>query len=355
MVGKARYYDLDYVNAIETFKYVNKKSEDKNARQEALIELLKTFIDANEYQNAEAVSDFLKKESLNRINSKNLYITRAYLYQKRENYNQMVQNLSQAVPLLKTNEERARLYYIIGQVYQTLGFDAQAYSSYRSCLKSNPNFDLSFYAKLNIAQVTELSNSSDLKQVRKYFKKLLRDRKNEEFKDKIYYEIANFELKQDNVEDAIENYNNSLRVSNSQRQRGYSYLKLGEIYYSNLKNYELAKSYYDSVVNVLPKDEPLYEDIAERQRILSDFVKQLNVIRVQDSLIALYNLDTVALGRYVDEYIAIKQKEQEEEQAKRRKRVKVQLADEVPPSITIPPKLIPILVGVYGISTISRL
>ena len=320
LVGKARYYGLDYVNAIETFKYVNKKSEDSNARHEALVELMRTFIDANEIRNAEAVSDFLKKEDPNRENLKNLYITRAYLYQKREDYNQMVQNLTEAVPLLTNREERARLYYIIGQVYQELGFDAQAYSSYRNCLKSNPNFDLSFYSKLNIAQVTELSNSSDLKQVRKYFKKLLKDRKNEEFKDKIYYEIANFELKQENVDEAIENYNMSLRVSNNQRQKGYSYLRLGEIYYNNLKNYTLAKSYYDSVVSVLPKDEPSYEEIADRQKILAEFVTQLNIIKEQDSLIALSKLDAAALGEYVDEYIAQKTLEKEEKEKAKKKR-----------------------------------
>ena len=320
LVGKARYYSLDYVNAIETYKFVNKNSEDDNARHEALIELMKTFIDAKEYRNAEAVSDFLKKEDVNRSNSKNMYITRAYLYQKREDYNQMVQNLSLAVPLLTNNEDRARLYYIIGQIYQKLGFDSQAYASYRSCLKSNPDFDLSFYAKLNIAQVTELSNSSDLKQVRKYFKKLLRDRKNEEFKDKIYYEIANFEFKQENVDEAISNYNKSLRISNNARQKGYSYLRLGEIYYNQLKNYELAKSYYDSVVNVLPKDEPSYEEIATRQRILADFVAQLTTIRVQDSLLALAKLDTAAIGQYVDQYIAQKKKEQEEEAQKKKNR-----------------------------------
>ena len=320
LVGKARYYSLDYVNAIETFKYVNKKSEDDNARHEALIELMKTFVDAHEYQNAEAVSDFLKKEELNKVNSKNLYITRAYFYQKRDDLNQMVQNLTLAVPLLTNNEQRARLNYIIGQVYQKLGFDAQAYSSYRSCLKSNPDFDLSFYAKLNIAQVTELSNTSDLKQVRKYFKKLLRDRKNEEFKDKIYYEIANFEFKQDNIDEAIENYNLSLRIGNNQRQKGYSYLKLGEIYYNNLKNYKLAKSYYDSVVSVLPKDEPSYESIAERQQILSEFVTQLTTIKVQDSLLVLSNMDTTALGKYVDDYIAEKKKEAEEVKKRQKNR-----------------------------------
>jgi len=318
LVGKARYYDLDYVNAIETFKYVNKTSEDDDSRHEALIELIKTFVDAGESRNAEAVSDFLKKEKLNDRNLKNLHLTRAYFYQRALNMNQMVQNLSAAVPLLTNNEERAKTYFILGQVYQQLGFNAEAYNNYSNCLGSNPNFDLSFYSKLNMAQVTELSSSSDVKQVRKYFKKLLKDKKNVEFRDKIYYEMARFEFKQDNVDEAIRDYNSSIRISTTnRRQKGYSYLRLGEIYYTNLKNYELAKSYYDSVVSTLPKEEPGYEEIAKRQVILADFVTQLTTIKVQDSLLSLSNLDTAALSVYVDEFIAQKILEQEAENEKK--------------------------------------
>lgn len=320
LVGKARFYDLDYVNAIETFKYVNKTSEkDDDSRHESLIQLMKTFTDAGELRNAEAVSDFLKKEKPNKENAKGMYVTRAYLHQKREDYNKMVQNLTLAAPLMSDHDERARTYFIIGQVYQQLGFNAQAYANYRNCLKSNPNFDLEFYSKLNMAQVTELTNPGDLKQVRKYFKKLLRDKKNAEFRDKIYYEIANFELKQENIEDAIENYNNSIRISTSnQRQKGYSYLRLGEIYYNHLKNYKLAKAYYDSVVSVLPKEEPSYTEIAKRQEILADFVEQLNTIHDQDSLLNLAKMDTSALSVYLDEYIAQKQAELEENEKKRK-------------------------------------
>jgi hypothetical protein len=68
IVGKARYYLADFVNAIETFKYVNTKGEDDNARHEALIWLMRSFIDYNEPNNAIAVSDYLKKEELNKDN-----------------------------------------------------------------------------------------------------------------------------------------------------------------------------------------------------------------------------------------------------------------------------------------------
>ncbi|MDQ3535483.1 MAG: methyltransferase, partial [Bacteroidota bacterium] len=75
LIGRARYYSGDYANAIQTFKFVNTKGEDDNARHEALIHLMKTFIDSNEENNAIAVSDFLKKEKVKKENLKNLYLT----------------------------------------------------------------------------------------------------------------------------------------------------------------------------------------------------------------------------------------------------------------------------------------
>ena len=54
---------------------------------------MRTFIEAGELNNAEAVSDFLKREKLNKSNLKDLYLNRGYLYQRREDFSNMVSNL----------------------------------------------------------------------------------------------------------------------------------------------------------------------------------------------------------------------------------------------------------------------
>lgn len=314
LVGKSRYYAGDFVNAIETFKYVNTKSKDDNARHEALVWLMRTFLDYNEENNAIAVSDYLKKEKLNPRNYRLLELTRAYLYEKREDYGEMVKHLVNVSPGLTKKENAARIHFLIGQVYQQKGFDAEAYNYYNISLKNNPNYELAFYAKLNMAQVTELADQNDVKKTRKYFVKLLRDRKNNEFKDKIYYEMANFEIKQDNYEKAIEYYKSSISSSvTNPRQKGYSYLRLGEIYFTHFKNYETAKDYYDSTITVLPKEDDIYSSVSERQVILADFVNQINTIQLQDSLLNLAGMDTTSLYAYLDEVIAEKQKRAEEE------------------------------------------
>ncbi|WP_258103087.1 tetratricopeptide repeat protein [Marinoscillum sp. MHG1-6] len=319
LVGKARFYASEFPDAIETYKYVNKKGEDDDARHQALIQLIRTFVEFDEINNAIAVSDFLKKEKLNNRNSFDLYLNRAYLYQVRDDEDQLVRNLVKAEELMPRSHDKARVEFIIGQVYQELGFEAEAYKYYENCLRSNPTYELSFYTKLNMAQVTQLASGSDVKRVRKYFKKLLNDQKNIEYKDKIYYEMANFELKHGNLSLAIDYYKKSVKASvSNDRQKAYSYLQLGIIHYDSLKNFPLAKSYYDSTVSVLPKDEENYNQIVQRQEVLADFVEQISIISKNDSLIAMSSISEDS-ARTLASSIAKKEIEDEKERRKREK------------------------------------
>ncbi|MFY0626527.1 MAG: hypothetical protein JXR07_09540 [Reichenbachiella sp.] len=325
LVGEARFYSLDYVNAIETFKYVNTKGRGDDERHEALVNLMRTFIEYEELNNAQAVSDYLKNESLNKKNLKNLYLTRGYLFQKQENLNYMVQNLTQAEPLINNFKERARVNFIIGQVYQSLGFDGEAYKYYKTTLKNNPPYELSFYTKLNMAQVTQLAKTTDIKKIRKYFRKLLKDRKNEEFQDKIYYEMAKFEIRNNNLQLGIDYYNKSIRTSvSNKRQQAHSYWELGKIYYDSLADYKLAKLYYDSTMSVLPTDEVEYEAISSRQEILSNFVEQYSIIQKNDSLLNLVSLSEDSLNAFLDVHIA---QEEAAETARRKEERKKQRAE----------------------------
>ncbi|MEO9476866.1 MAG: tetratricopeptide repeat protein [Cyclobacteriaceae bacterium] len=324
LVGKARYYASEFADAIETFKYVNKKGDDDNARHEALINLIRTFVDANEINNAIAVSDYLKKEKLNDKNQFDLFLARAYMYQKREDHDNMVQNLVKAEALMPRSNDKARIQFIIGQVYQELGFDAEAYKYYDESLKSNPTYELSFYTKLNMGSVTQLTKGSDVKKVRKYFKKLLRDPKNLEYQDKIYYEMAGFESKNGNLTEAIDFYKLSVKKSvSNNRQKGYSYWKLGLIYYDSLKNFPLAKSYYDSTISVMPVDEDEYNNILQRQEVLSEFVEHITTVQKNDSLIILSQLpvdSAQAIARAVVEANYEKEKERKRRAKERERR-----------------------------------
>jgi len=325
LVGLARLYGNDYTHAIETFKYVFTKGENDAARHLALINLMRTYIAYNEMNNALAAADYLKKEKLNKNNLKKLHLTNAWYYQKRADYNNMVSNLVDATPLFNRKDNKARIYFIIGQVYQKMGFESEAFSNFKKCIASNPEYELSFYARLYMARVTHLEKLKDIRNIRKDFKKLVRDAKNKEFIDRIYYEWGEFELRQNNLQEGIEKFNLSIKTSlNNPRQKGRTYLKLGELYYDTLNNYQMAKVYYDSTIQVLPKDYEGYDDIKSRQMVLEDFVLQLNTIEIQDSLLALSKMDSVTLMVLIDSVIAqqkeaelVKQRDQKEKSEER--------------------------------------
>ena len=321
LVGLARYYSMDFVNAIETFKYVNKHGESDDERHRALIDLMKTFTDYEEYNNAVATSDYLKKEKIGKKNEKNLHLVRAHFYEKVGDIDKKLENLVKAAPLLKKRDGKGRIYFMIGQIYQELGFDAEAYNYYKRCIASNPVYELDFYARLNMAQVAVIGKSKDARSTRKLFEKLLVDKKNKEFKDKIYYEMGKFELKQNKLEEAIGHFKSSLQQpSSNKRQKGQSYLKLGIIYYDSLREYELAKAYYDSTITALPTDYDNYDKIKARQEILADFVEQINTINTQDSLLALAALDSAEIRRRIDEVLEAEAERQRQEEAKSKRR-----------------------------------
>ncbi len=299
-VGLARLYALDWGNAITTFKYVNTNSKDPALRHRALIHLLRTFTEHKEYDNGEAVITFLEKQEVNSENTKNFLLHKAYYYQCKGDYDNMVRSLTQADPYLRKRDRKGRIHFIIGQVYQELGFDGEAFNYYRKCLTTHPEYEIDFYARLNMAQVTELRSSEDVKNAEKQFRILLADSKNNEFKDRIYFELGEFQRKLKSYDESLESYHQSAHVGKSNRTRGMAYLRMGEIYYDPLKSFEMSKNYYDSAVTFLPKETESFGAIKTRQEVLGDFVKYNKAVQWQDSLIALSQLDTALLRARID-------------------------------------------------------
>lgn len=295
LVGKARFYKKEFEDAAKTFKYVNTTSKDANARHEALIWLMRTFLATKELDNAAAVSDILDKEQGTERNARELFLTRAEFYLLRGEQAQAVENLEKAIPYIEPKNEQSRTRYILAQLYQAQGDDKKAYVQLNQILKKNPPYELDFFSKLMLGQVSDL-NQTDRARLDKYFAKLLKNVNNKEYRDKIYYEMARLEYRQQRYPEALALLQKSARTPSANRaQKSYVYLLSGRIYYENLQRYRLAAAYYDSTVQTLPPEAPEYAAIAERAAVLKDFAQQLTVVETQDSLQALARLDSATL------------------------------------------------------------
>ncbi|WMJ72504.1 tetratricopeptide repeat protein [Cytophagaceae bacterium ABcell3] len=323
LIGQSRIFRGEFETAVQTFKYVNTKGKDVEHKQDALIWLIRTYIYSEELKLVPSVVDYLKKRKLTDDNKRNFHLTLGYYYQKladskevleEEDYDFVIAHLTRAVPFIKKRDERSRVHFILGQLNQFRGRPKEAHEHYQAVLKNNPPYELSFFARLYMTQVSDLSRAGDVQQVEKYFRKLLKDKKNVEYKDKIYYEMALFRLNQDNHKKAIEFFEKSLASSaGDQFQKARSYHQLGRLYYEDLQKYELAKAYYDSTVTLWDKKDREYKPIARRQEILAEFVRQLKTIEREDSLQRLAAMDSTKLSAFLDQIILDEEKKQRED------------------------------------------
>ncbi|MBH8570212.1 hypothetical protein KB206_15075 [Microvirga sp. STS02] len=302
LVGWARFYQMQFDDAGQTFKYVNSTSKDANAKHEALIGLMRTFVAQGEMESAKAVSDLLDKEEGLPQDARQLFLTRADYYIRTEEPAKAIPQLEKAIPLIEFKNERSRTRYILAQLYQDAGENKKAYEQLEQIIARNPPYELDFQAKLMLPQVSDLSPADRVK-LNKNFADLLKDPKNKDYRDKIYYEMARLNYREKNYPEALKLLRQSVKATTTNRlQKSYTYLLAGRIYYENLQKYRLAAAYYDSTVQNLNKEAKTYGAIKERSGILKDFAKQYTIIETQDSLQALAKLAPDALSQQLNTY-----------------------------------------------------
>ena len=297
LIGQARLIQEDYKNAIETFKYVNTTAEDDDARHAALIGLMRAYVEQGEFTTALRVAELLREEDLNKNNTTNFYLTKAYLHQLKKEYATSVAILEETFPLLPKNEQKARLYYVAGQMYELLEKFPKSSECFTKVAKNRPSYDLRFYASLNSALVMNQKGN---------FEKLLKDGKNKDLSDKIYEAMASAEMRQGNTAKGIALLKKSASISKDTKQLPYTYLTLADLYYDKYAEYETAFAYYDSCLSLLPNTDAAFAKVKQKQQVLGEFVKQMNIVKTEDSLQKLSKLTPAELDKVLERAIRLK-------------------------------------------------
>jgi outer membrane protein assembly factor BamD (BamD/ComL family) len=324
LVGQARFYKEDWENAVQTFKFINTKFTDIDAKHKAVIWLLITYTRMGDYSNAKSVIAYLKKEKLSKENLREGALAFSYYYLRRKEYQKVTDYLSMAMELMPRSKRKGRLLHALGQLHQKFGHDDEAFAAYRQVLRCQPNFELEFFSRLNMAQTVAITEEKQLKKIRKNFVRMTTDLKYEDYLDKVYYQMGCFEVKQNNLPKGIDYLKISLKKGKGGSQKAYTYLKLAELHYKPLRSYVWAKNYYDSCMQSLDTLEDNYKAIAKRQKVLAEFVKHYETVQREDSLQKLARMDSTALFAIIDKKI----KEDREKKAKADKEAK-KLADQM--------------------------
>ncbi|MBK8445050.1 MAG: tetratricopeptide repeat protein [Sphingobacteriales bacterium] len=255
------------------------------ARYEAVLWLARTYLQQDQAAEALTVLNSAREMSgfprklLGELNS--LY---AMYYLKVENAEEAKNALAQSIRTQRKKSQRARLHYILGQMYLAEGNYAEAVTAFNQTLKSKPVYPIEFNAKMNIAKSKLQSGDFSAEQATRYLAKMMKDDKNAEYKDQILFAMA--EIAAANGDEARASELLQASAANSKgnnQQKGTSFLKLAEMAY-NGRQFEKSAAYYDSALTYLPKDYAKLAEIQDRAKVLVELGKHIKTIEAEDSM-----------------------------------------------------------------------
>jgi tetratricopeptide (TPR) repeat protein len=331
-VGKALFYRRDYDKALKNFLFVKRFFKKDPSRYISELWIARIYIEQNKYSEAKLLLDELQETALNQkkktlkgffevFKKKNpeenqepkmtkslqfeIYKTQADLAIKRKQFDEAAFSLSNAVKTVNNKQEKARLYFILGQIYQQNGSVESAQDNYSKALSAAALYEVSFNARLNRAM---LGNNNKLS---KGLDKMLRDGKNAPYKDQIYFAKATLELNRGNDDLGKAYYTSSAFYSTSnKRQKALSYEKLGDLSF-NQKAYISAQKYYDSCARFMPEAYPNEEVVKSKAMKLLDLVNSLESAQFEDSVQRIAKMPEKEQTEFLKELIKDIKKEQQ--------------------------------------------
>lgn len=307
LIGKSYFYKQDYPMARRTFEFIIKTYNDNEIKYEAMLWQARSNVQLGDFSRAEPMLDMLQSK-INKGEAPGAYETDvnleyAQLYLLQKNYTNAIPYLLRALELKPAAAIRTRCKFILGQIYQKNGELNEASRMYVDVIKKAPSYDMEFNAKINLAQCYD-SKTGNRDYIIKKMMKMLKDEKNKEFQDQIYFALAHIAMKDSDTSTAIDYYKKSVSASRTNNyQKAISSLELADIFFER-KNYKSAQSYYDSTMQFLPKDYPNYKELSKKTVTLTDLVTNLQVISQQDSLQKLASLTEDQRNKIIDGIIA---------------------------------------------------
>ena len=127
---------------------------------------------------------------------------------KKENWDDVIAYLSTAIKHTQDKSKKTRLTFIIAQLYQIQEDYETAYDYFDKVVKMNPEYEFLFNALLSRARAFNPKYNDSSKLISE-ITKMLKDDKNIDYKDQIYYALAEIALKEGLRDQAIDHLLNS--------------------------------------------------------------------------------------------------------------------------------------------------
>lgn len=327
LMGKSQFQKGEFEEAAATFGYMSRLYQTQPtilARARAW--QAKCYVEMNWLYEAEDLIIKQRRDSIPYRATADWDYTLADYYIHHESWPEAVTYLRKAIRHEKRRKQRARMWYLMGQIESLQGHRQEAYDAYRHVIRLSPPYELEFNAR--IAQ-SEVMAATDARKTISRLKRMAASDNNKDYLDQVYYAIGNIYLSQRDTTRAIAAYEEGNRkATRSGTEKGVLLLQLGNLYWQQEK-YSDARRCYGEAIGLLDQDRPGYKELAQRSKVLDELVPYTDAIHLQDSLQRLAVMPEAERNKAIDRVIEeLIKKEKEEKRAQQEAEAEQQLAQQ---------------------------
>ena len=279
--GKAEFHKADFLGSVGTFSYIIRHFEsDKNMQVTCQLWIARAYGEMGWMYEAEQVLSGIQQNNLTHTNVGLFAAVNADILLKKHLYKEAIPFVQLALSKETDKYYKQRFSYLLAQLYQKSNDKKSAYDSYTKVINLNAPYEMEFNARVNRAQL----NQGKISDIRKELLALMKNRKNKDYLDLLYFALGNTYLQHADTLKAIENY--KLSADKSTRKglaKAATLITLGDIYYTKRK-YVLAQPCYEEAGRIITKDHEDYNRVSRLGEMLGELVVQNNIVVLQDSL-----------------------------------------------------------------------
>lgn len=327
LMGRSQFMKGSFDEAASTFAYMSRLYSTQPAIYgRARAWLAKCYIEEGWIYDAEDVITKIKRDSLHWRAVKEWDYTYADYYIHTKRYAEAIPYLRKVIKHEMRRKQRAREWYLMGQLEAALGHKENAYKAYKRVIRLNPPYELEFNARIAMTEV--MAGTQSKKMIRR-LKRMAASDNNKDYLDQVYYAIGNIYMLQKDTANAIAAYEKGNKKSTRNGiEKGVLLLTLGNIYWDK-EDYSNAGRCYGEAIGLLDKERDDYERLSERSKVLDELVPYTDAIHLQDSLQTLAKMPEAERNKAIDRVIeALKKKEKEERDAQAELNAQQQMAQQ---------------------------
>ena len=311
LMGRSQFHKGAFDEAASTFAYMGRLYHTQPAiYAKSRAWLAKCYIEEGWIYDAEDVIRGMERDSIHWSARKEWDYTYADYYIHIGDYKKAIPHLRQVIRHEMRRKQRAREWYLMGQLHAALGNRQEAMKAFRHVLRQNPPYEVEFNARI---AMTEVMADSQAKKMIGRLKRMAASDKNKDFLDQVYYAIGNIHMARRDTTQAITAYERGVaKATRTGIEKGVLLLRLGDIYW-DMERYSDAQRCYGEAIGLLDKERKDYEQLSNRSKVLDQLVPYTDAVHLQDSLQSLARMSEADRNAAIDRTIAeLKRKEREE-------------------------------------------